>query len=673
MAFVDVMTNPGGGPFRGTADFTLRDDSLNARSPLAPRRGGEQQQNVSFTASGTLWKNKTGFSLSTSGSTGYDSRTIVAALPDAKLFDLARRPTDRSGFSLRLDHALTASHTLRASYQRSDTENENLGVGDFDLAERAYSRAANEDVFRLSINGPIGRDYFSETRLQVKSSGTQIDPDVEAPALLVLDSFNAGGAQVSGGRHATELEFASDLDYAKGRHSARFGVLLETGHYRSDEVRNAGGTFTFSSLAAYLAGQPTTFTRRSGDPLVSFEHLQFGWYAQDDVRINKALSMSLGVRQEFQTHVSDWLNLAPRVGATWSPDRSGKTIFRGGVGVFYDWYESQVYEQTLRVDGSRQSEEVVRNPGFPDPYSSGGPTVLPAGRLVRAADLKLPTVIRSNFAMERALSASTRLVVGYFFAQGRNLLRGRNINAPDGSGVRPDRAAGNVTQIESTGRSVSHLVHTSINVTTPWHRTNAFVNYTFARARNDTDGPFSLPADNFDVDAEWGPAPFDVRHRASVLFNMDLWKGFRISTMVNASSGQPYNITTGFDDNGDTISNDRPMGVGRNSGRGAPRWDAGGRVSWMFGFGERKSAAGPGGGPQVVIRTIGGPAPDSMGGFSGGADNKRWRFELYLAGTNLFNRTNPLTYSGVMTSPFFGQFTSAMPARKLEVGTRFYF
>jgi hypothetical protein len=673
MIFVDVMTSPGGGPFRGTADFTLRDDSLNARSPLAPRRGPERQHNASFSASGTLWKNRTGFSLTTSGSTGFDSRTIVAALPNETFFDLVRRPADRGGFSVRLDHALTASHTVRASFQRNNTDSDNLGVGDFDLRERAYSRATNEDVFRMSVNGPVGRNHFSETRVQVKSSSSETESEVDAPALLVLDSFNAGGAQVAGERHATEVEVATDLDYAKGRHSARVGVLFEAGRYRSDEVRNAGGTFIFSSLAAYLAGRPTTFTKRSGDPLVSFEHVQFGWYVQDDVRINKTLSLSLGVRQEFQTHVDDWLNIAPRVGATWSPFRSGKTVFRGGLGVFYDWYDSQVYEQTLRVDGSRQSDVVVRSPGFPDPSSGGSSLVLPASRLVQASGLKLPAVVRSNVAVERTLSPSARLIVGYFFGRGRNLLRGRNINAPDVTGARPDPSAGNVTQIESTGRSASHLLHASLNVTAPWHRVNAFVTYTLAKARNDTDGPFSLPANNFDLDAEWGPSAVDVRHRASVLFNMDLWKGFRISTMANASSGQPYNITTGFDDNGDTISNDRPDGVGRNTARGAGRLDAGGRLSWTFGFGQRKTPGGAGGGPQVVIRTVGGPAPESMGGFNGGADNKRWRFELYLAGTNLFNRTNPVTYSGVMTSPFFGQFTSAMPGRRLEIGSRFYF
>ena len=673
MAFVDIMTNPGGGPFRGTADFTFRDESLNARNPMAPRRGAEQQQNAGFTASGTLWKNRTGFSFTSSGATGYDSRTIVAALPGAQLAEVVRRPSDRASFSARLDHALTASHTLRGSYQRNGSESENLGVGDFDLPERAYSRHTNEDLFRLSFSGPFGRNFFNESRFQIKSSAFDSESLTDGPALLVLDSFNGGGAQVAGGRRATEIELASDVDFAKGRHSARAGVLLEAGRYRSDDERNATGTFTFSSLQAFEAGRPTTFTQRTGNPLVEFTHAQIGWYVQDDIRVDKALTVSAGLRHEAQTHLNDWLNVAPRLGATWSPFRSGRTIIRGGVGVFNDWYDAQTYEQTLRVDGTRQSDVAVRNPGFPDPYDGGSAIVLPSGRIVQARGLNMPSVLRSSIGVERALTGTTRLMVGYAFGRGRDLLRGRNVNAPDASGARPDPSAGNITQVESTARSASHMLHTSLSVTVPWHRTNLFLNYTLGRARNEADGPFSVPADNFDPGADWGPSPNDVRHRMSALLNMDLWHGLKISTTVNASSGAPYNITTGFDDNGDTVSNDRPAGVGRNSARGAGRVDAGARLSWTFGFGTRKDAGAAGGGPHIVIRTIGGPAAESMGGFSGGAENKRWRFELYLAGTNLLNRTNPFGYSGVMTSPFFGRSTSSMPARRMELGARMYF
>ena len=42
------------------------------------------------------------------------------------------------------------------------------------------------------------------------------------------------------------------------------------------------------------------------------------------------------------------------------------------------------------------------------------------------------------------------------------------------------------------------------------------------------------------------------------MLNTNLWHGFKLARMVNSSSGLPYNVTTGFDDNRDTVSNDRP-------------------------------------------------------------------------------------------------------------------
>jgi hypothetical protein len=152
------------------------------------------------------------------------------------------------------------------------------------------------------------------------------------------------------------------------------------------------------------------------------------------------------------------------------------------------------------------------------------------------------------------------------------------------------------------------------------------------------------------------------------MFNMNLWKGFKLASSFNSNSGLPYNLTTGFDDNHDTVSNDRPAGVGRNSARGDGRWDLGARLSWATGFGTRSASGG--GTPTIMIRTIGGPAETSMGGFSGGADDKRVRVEIYLAANNVLNHMNPLNYSGVTTSPFFRSPTAAGNPRKLEVGMR---
>jgi hypothetical protein len=672
MVFVDIVTRPGGGPLRGSVDFTFRDEAMNARNAFAPRRAPEQQQNGTFTMSGTLKKDRTGFSFTSNGVNAYDSKTLNAALPEQNLAGSIRRPADRANFSARVDHALTKSHTLRASYQRNGTSSSNLGVGDYDLPARAYSRDTTEDVFRLSQSGPVGRNSFNETRFQVRHQTNASASLTDAPTLQVLDAFTAGGAQIEGGRRGTDIELATDFDYAKGRHSARAGLLLEAGRYRSDDARNMGGTFTFASLEAYEAGRPTTYTKRSGNPLVEYSHAQVGAYLQDDVRVARSLSMSFGLRYEVQTHTDDYLNLAPRFGTTWSPFKSGKTTIRGGAGIFYEWYDSQLYEQTLRVDGTRQTDLVVQNPGFPDPFAGGDVVVLPSSRYLQAANLRLPRTFRTNLGVEQMVGKYARVNIGYSVARGSDLFRGRNINAPLADGSRPDPAWGNITQIESSARSRAHLVNAGFNVNLPWHRTFLFVNYSLAKAMNDTDGGFSLPVDSFDPGAEWGPAASDVRHRLSGMFNMNLWKGFKLASNFNGNSAPPYNITTGRDDNNDTVSNDRPAGVGRNAARASDRWDLGARLSYTFGFGQR-AGADAAGGPQIMVIRAGGGVETPMGGFSGGADDKRWRVELYVAGTNILNHTNFMGYSGVMTSRFFTDPTSAGPARKLELGARFGF
>lgn len=507
LAIVDITTSPGAGPLHGRADLTFRDESLNARHALSAARGAEQQQNYGFTLNGSLIRNRTSFSLSNTGTHSYDSQAIFAALPGAAVAESARRPTSRNNFSARIDHALTRSTTLKAAYQRNHARIDNLGVGDFNLMSRGYSRRTDEHLFRASLSGPLGRKGFLETRVQARDQALDASSLIDSPAIIVLDAFTDGGAQIDGGRVTRDFELASDIDYAVGRHAARVGVLIEGGRYRSTENRNAGGTFTFPSLDAYSAGRPSTYTRRTGEPLVSYGHVQAGWYAQDDIRLARSLSMSVGVRQEVQTHVGDRLNLAPRAGATWSPFRSGATTVRGGAGIFYDWYDAQTYEQTLRVDGTRQTDLAILDPGYPDPFAGGRLSVLPPGRVVRAPCVVQPTVARTNVAVEQVIGKYGRVNALYGYGRSRTALRGHDVNAPLPGGDRPDPSVGTVTHVESTARSAMHMLHTGFSLTLPWHRTSLFVNYTLGRSMNEADGPFSLPADNGNLRAEWDRLP----------------------------------------------------------------------------------------------------------------------------------------------------------------------
>ena len=279
---------------------------------------------------------------------------------------------------------------LRAEAQRSRSTADNLGVGDFDLPERGYSQTRTDEVLRASIAGAVGRALYNELRVQWQASDVAFAPASIAPAVLVLNAFDAGGAQLAGSRGSRVFFAADDLDIAIGRHAIRTGVQLDAGSYRSGELRNATGTFTFASLDAYAAGRPTTFTRNAGDPDVSIAQAQLGVYVQDDIRARKDLTVSAGLRQEIQSHIGG-VNLAPRGGIAWSPFRSGRTTVRAGGGVFFDWFDALAYEQGVQLDGTHQQIEAIVAPGYPDPAAGGSAIALPAGRVQFAPELTQPT------------------------------------------------------------------------------------------------------------------------------------------------------------------------------------------------------------------------------------------------------------------------------------------
>ena len=285
--------------------------------------------------------------------------------------------------------------------------------------------------------------------------------------------------------------------------------------------------------------------------------------------------------------------------------------------------------------------------------------------------MRLPALATGSIGVERQLAAMTMVSATWFHSRGWNQLRGRNLNAPGADGLRPAPSAGNITQIESTAGSSGDRLSININMNVPPHQLFFATNYLFARETNEADGPFSLPADNLRLDAERGPAPGDIRHRWVGMFNKGLWKGFRVGSSFRLSSAAPYTITTGFDDNGDTVSNDRPSGVGRNSARGSGAFDIGVRVGWGRGFGTRAPSSG---GPIPVVRIVRAGDMDMPGaGGQVGAPESRIRLEIFAAASNLMNHTNLQNYSGVMASQFFGQATAAGPARKVELGARIMF
>jgi hypothetical protein len=681
MVRIEVITKPGMGNWRGMMNFGFRDDSLNATNKFATSRGPEQQKRFMFNMQGPVFKGKTGISFAADGNMSYDAQTIVARTPTGAVNDQVRRPVEGVNATVRLEQLIGPTSQIRAEYSRRENTRSNLGVGDFDLIDRAYSVDTITDALRVRTTRTIGKSVFSELRFEVTQSSNTSFSVSDAPTIRVLEQFTSGGAGQMGTREGRQFTVAQNFDFNIAKHMFRAGLLVDGTWWDSNQQINANGTFTFSTMEDYLAGRPRTYARRDGDPQVAYSQFEAGWYIQDDFRVSKNLSASIGLRQEVQTNIDDKFNLAPRAAFTYAL-RKGN--IRGGYGIFHDWLESSIYEQVVRVDGTRQVDEIIINPSYPD-IGLGAGTTLPASRIQLGPQLTQPTIQQASIGYERPLGQLGNFRTDYMWTRGHDTLRSVNVNAPIG-GVRPDPDAGNVTQIESSGRRASDRISLGLMLRAPNVRgLMGHVTYQYANNRNFADSPLALPSNSTDPDADWGPSAMDIRHRIFFMFNTPLPKSARMSIQAQYSSAPPYTVTTGFDDNGDTVFNDRPAGVGRNSMRGASQFNVNMRLNRSFNLGGMLGADGPmilgGGAPPPPPPSNNQQGPGGGAGAGSGpvqmvmmdGNASRYRLDLYLQVFNLLNTANYNAFIGNQQSTYFGQPTSAAPPRRIEIGASLSF
>ena len=679
---IEIVSQPGMGPLRGTVNMRLRDGALTGRSPLVERKGPERSQDYSFSLGGSLAREKTSFTLSVGGVTAFDTPTLnVARSSGTRAETLGlRRPREQVNASFSLDHALTVDQTLRVGATRLSTSNRNLGIGDYDELERAYESESSTTNVRAQHVGPVGRRFFINSRIQLGWVDSATRSTVEAPTIRVLDAFTAGGAQQSGGTATRRINLASDLDYARGRHSLRTGILLDGAWFRSDAFTNYLGTYTFESLEAFEQNRPRSYTRRIGDPTIDYFNLQGGIYVQDDIRLRPNLSLSPGVRVELQTHVRDFNNVGPRFGVTWAPGTGGRTTLRASAGIFHDWLGTNTYEQTLRVDGFRQRELNIANPVFPDTGEEG---VLPPVNRYLLGDLELPRQIRFSGGVDRGLTRTSRIGVTWAHMRGTSLRRGENLNAPRG-GVRPDPQFANVIRVVSDARARQDTATVFFNTSfarppapgaSPftaastrrfdWRRGSVTAQYTSNWARNNTDGDFWVsPTGN--LDHEWGVAPGEIRHRVIMQLTSQFVRNLTTSWNLQVSSGAPYTLQTGFDENGDLIFNDRPEGVDRNTLRAPRQVSLNALFNYSFTFGPPATTAGQITGISIIN---GVPTAQSFAAPQTG----RFRVGIAVNAQNLTNRANYVGYTGVLLSPLFGRPRDVANPRRFDISVNFGF
>lgn len=653
--FVDVVTQPGIGPIRGGLNLSFFDDALAAKSPFATSKPDEQSRGFGGNVGGALVQGKTSFSLNVNGQNQYSTPIVNVAGVNGTTSQTLRLRAPREFLNVNgiLDHAMTKDQTLRVSYSLNRQELQNLGVGNYDLPERAWGGRQLNNNIRIQEAGPLGRRTFMNTRFGYTQTDLDLSSKTEAPTIIVLDAFNAGGAQTRQDLRQQGVTLASDVDYVRGVHSWRFGLQSDASWVRNIQANNYLGTYTFSSPEAFAAGTPLLYTRVVGDPRVQFFWMRAAMYGQDDIKL-KGLTLSPGVRYSIQSNVDDWSGIDPRFGMTWAPRPNGATTIRGSAGIFHVFMAPALYERTLRVDGERQRELIIRDPAYPDPGDIG---TLSAVNKYELGNFDLQRNVRYSVGVDQVLSPKVRVNILYNWIDVHQQPRGDNRNALV-DGVRPDPNYANVIAAVTDGQARRQELNfnSTLNLASQataaqqarwsWRRMNVQAGYTLVHARSNSGDAFTPPPTG-NLDDEWGPAPQDSKYRINVVATGNQLRNLTTVLTWNANAGGVYTETTGFDDNGDGIVNDRPPGVGLRSLRGEGQRTLNARFTYTFVLGGGTPGAAPG--------------------------QARYRLNVFTNINNLTDHHNYTGYSGVITSPFYGQPTSVTNPRRIDVGMNMTF
>ena len=757
---IEIFTKPGSDKFHGEGNFDFGDAIFNSRNPFAPNRPPYQSRQFGGNLGGPLSK-KASFFLDAERR-DVEEVSVVSALTLDSSYNVVPfsqavvNPTWRTTVSPRVDYQLTAKHTLMARYSYARRGSDNDGIGQFSLPSQGYDTRNNEQTVQLTETAVVSLRAVNETRFQYIRQRTDQTGDNSQPTVSVLAAFTGGG--ISAGPSTTNhdhYEVQNLTSVTINKHLLKFGGRLRDLSLWDRSLQGYNGRFTFTSLEAYRVtllglaagltpaeiraqgGGASQFLLVAGNPAASLNQYDLGLFLQDDWRVRPNLSLSAGIRYETQNRISDYGDVAPRFGLAWGLGRGKtgqpKTVLRAGAGVFYDRVSSDLALEALRLNGITQQQFLISNPDFfPDIPAVAELADNAAPQTLRrlAADLRAPYIVQTAAGIERQLPKNITVAVTYTNSHGVHMLRSRNINAPlpgtydplnPGSAVRPLGGTENIYQYESSAIFNQNQLIANYNARVS-PKFSLFGFYMLNRARSNSDGAGSFPANQYDLSREYGRAGFDVRHRFFTGGSIALPFGFRISPFLMASSGRPFDIVVGQDLNGDSLFNDRPAFatdparasvvrtaygvfdllpmsgqtiIPRNYGNGPGQFNLNMHLSKVFSFGKGEGRAasdfprgGPRGGGPRGGPPGGGLGPGGLSGAGGpppgmfhGTGNKRYNLEFTIDVHNLFNNVNLAPPIGNLSSPLFGRsnalagsFRGGTTAnRRIELEVRFTF
>ena len=568
--FVTVVTKSGTNAFHGEAFEYWRNAALNHDNKFA--EGALQQAGVTGKApfnrnqfggdvGGPIFKNRTHFYAAYERTQVDDSYTIYVTpgaqkfyAPNVGVFD---KPSYDQMLNLRLDHQISQSQHAFARYSQEWNKQTYQGCGNasesncYDglIPRRAFvaghtwtpnATLVNDARFQYAFSsfllGPSGKNIFTDLGNYSDARLALLEPVYIFPSFRYGFGYNELGIE-------TRWEFKDDLTLIKGNHAIKFGFDFSHIPFADDSTTNYKGSWTFSTDQVFnpkdpatiaALSKPTQFTAAIPGQYTPVPVSQYGLYVQDDWRIHRDVSITLGVRWDKEVgsyneslditkfaqpipFIGDPskrgqnTNFAPRLGLAWNIRGTGKNVLRAGAGIYYNNIQT-----LLNFPENRNlllCNVLITNPSYPNPYggqspssfcSSAAPTVS-----VLDKNFSMPYSEQFTGGYSRQVTRDFSIHVDGVFMHTLRDWRNWDMNYPNAAGARPLPAFARVLDHKPISQSKYKGFY--VRAEKRFSKNLQFlVSYTLSSTRD--DNPQAQVTNQASYNADWGPSGIDRRN-----------------------------------------------------------------------------------------------------------------------------------------------------------------
>ena len=495
--------------------------------------------------------------------------------------------------NLRVDHNFSANDLLSGVYTVDDGFNHNPGSTDLQLTVsnmRSQIASVQEThTFNSSVINTL-RGGFTRAKWMMTGAPPTDDSSLSFVQSQPIGNINIGsvgngqlGAIAGAGSNGSQqfddiarnlFTVTDSVSFVKGIHKIEVGGWFQKVESNDNAADQRNGVASFTDLQHFMLGEATQVVATLNPIEIGWRQTAGAWFAEDSIQIRPNLTLTLGIRHEFNNGWNSPQGLAanfvpnsnyvlqtqpvvgksvysennakfmigPRAGLAWAPFGNQRTAIHAGYGLYYEQLDYMGNCCDSIPIGIYDSRVTVTPATFPLLIS---PTQKLVGSKIGPTGvepyLKMPAVFQYNLRIDQALSANTLLSVGYVGERGYHLLATSDANtayptivngadyfAPKSPRMNPNLS--NARYTVSNGASNYNALQTDLT-----HRFSHSIqfraNYTFSKSLDNHSSSFlsnngmggtTTYLDPFDPHMDWGPSNFNITSRVSGNFGYAL-------------------------------------------------------------------------------------------------------------------------------------------------------